>query len=281
MQNPDPIESPVRRARSSPRPPPTRSRRRCAPSSRSATAPTTCRRGARPGRPPAAARLRRQRLAAGARRASWRRCRRSRCRCCAPGWPTSTSSTRPTSRPYGAVPSTLQRSPGTIAPVYVAYPTAEQEEAIVATEPNYELAQLRARSADRRGRGALGPRRLRQPPRLPRARRRRGRGGGDRVGRPPLPEPGRDRGAGAGARRSSPPSSTSNASSSRASTPASPAPAPPSSTATRSPWRCSARPKSRGTDIFAHSGVEKIEVPVRAAIQTAAKRRRARRAISA
>ena len=44
--------------------------------------------------------------------------------------------------PYGAVPSTLQRSPGTIAPVYVAYPTAEQEEAIVATEPNYELAQL-------------------------------------------------------------------------------------------------------------------------------------------
>jgi hypothetical protein len=44
--------------------------------------------------------------------------------------------------PDGAVPSTLQRSPGTIAPVYVAYPTAEQEEAIVATEPNYELAQL-------------------------------------------------------------------------------------------------------------------------------------------
>jgi hypothetical protein len=44
--------------------------------------------------------------------------------------------------PYGAVPSTLQRSPGTVAPVYVAYPTAEQEEAIVATEPNYELAQL-------------------------------------------------------------------------------------------------------------------------------------------
>lgn len=43
---------------------------------------------------------------------------------------------------HGAVPSTLQRSPGTIAPVYVAYPTAEQEEAIVATEPNYELAQL-------------------------------------------------------------------------------------------------------------------------------------------
>jgi len=44
--------------------------------------------------------------------------------------------------PYGAVPSTLQRSPGTIAPVYVAYPTEGQEEAIVATEPNYVLAQL-------------------------------------------------------------------------------------------------------------------------------------------
>lgn len=44
--------------------------------------------------------------------------------------------------PYGAVPSTLQRSPGAIAPVYVAYPTPAQEEAIVATEPNYELARL-------------------------------------------------------------------------------------------------------------------------------------------
>ena len=44
--------------------------------------------------------------------------------------------------PYGAVASTLQRSPGTIAPVYVAYPTEGQEEAIVATEPNYVLAQL-------------------------------------------------------------------------------------------------------------------------------------------
>jgi hypothetical protein len=44
--------------------------------------------------------------------------------------------------PYGAVPSTLQRSPGTTAPVYVAYPTEEQEEILTATEPNYELAQL-------------------------------------------------------------------------------------------------------------------------------------------
>jgi hypothetical protein len=44
--------------------------------------------------------------------------------------------------PYGAVPSTLQRSPGTTAPVYVAYPTAAQEEILTATEPNYELEQL-------------------------------------------------------------------------------------------------------------------------------------------
>jgi hypothetical protein len=44
--------------------------------------------------------------------------------------------------PYGAVPSTLQRSPDTIAPVYVAYPTAEQEQALVVAEPDYELAQL-------------------------------------------------------------------------------------------------------------------------------------------
>jgi hypothetical protein len=41
--------------------------------------------------------------------------------------------------PYGAVPSTLQRSPGTAVPVFVAYPTTEQEELLSATEPNYEL----------------------------------------------------------------------------------------------------------------------------------------------
>ena len=46
--------------------------------------------------------------------------------------------------PYGAVPSTLQRSPGTRAPVYLAFPTAEQEELLTATEPNYELAELEA-----------------------------------------------------------------------------------------------------------------------------------------
>ncbi len=44
--------------------------------------------------------------------------------------------------PYGAVPSTLQRSPGTVVPVFVAYPTTEQEELLSATEPNYELHRL-------------------------------------------------------------------------------------------------------------------------------------------
>ncbi len=44
--------------------------------------------------------------------------------------------------PYGAVPSTLQRSPGTRTPVFVAYPTAEQEQLLTATEPNYELCEL-------------------------------------------------------------------------------------------------------------------------------------------
>jgi hypothetical protein len=44
--------------------------------------------------------------------------------------------------PYGAVPSTLQRSSGTTAPVFVAYPTPEQERLLTATEPNYELRRL-------------------------------------------------------------------------------------------------------------------------------------------
>ena len=44
--------------------------------------------------------------------------------------------------PYGAVPSTLQRSPGTTVPVFVAYPTPAQEELLSATEPNYEQREL-------------------------------------------------------------------------------------------------------------------------------------------
>lgn len=45
--------------------------------------------------------------------------------------------------PYGAVPSTLQRSPGTTAPVFIAFPTPEQERLLTATEPNYELRRLK------------------------------------------------------------------------------------------------------------------------------------------
>jgi hypothetical protein len=44
--------------------------------------------------------------------------------------------------PYGAVPSTLQRSPGTTVPVFVAYPNEEQQHLLSATEPNYELRRL-------------------------------------------------------------------------------------------------------------------------------------------
>jgi hypothetical protein len=44
--------------------------------------------------------------------------------------------------PYGAVPSTLQRSPGTTVPVFVAYPTEQQRALLSATEPNYELRVL-------------------------------------------------------------------------------------------------------------------------------------------
>lgn len=44
--------------------------------------------------------------------------------------------------PYGAVPATLQRSPGTAARVHVAYMTREQIVLVSATEPNYEPTAL-------------------------------------------------------------------------------------------------------------------------------------------
>lgn len=40
--------------------------------------------------------------------------------------------------PYGAVPATLQHSPGTVARVHVAHVTKEQLVLVTATEPNYE-----------------------------------------------------------------------------------------------------------------------------------------------
>jgi len=45
--------------------------------------------------------------------------------------------------PYGAVPATLQRSPGTAVEAHVIYMTDAQIELITATEPNYEPATLR------------------------------------------------------------------------------------------------------------------------------------------
>lgn len=44
--------------------------------------------------------------------------------------------------PYGAVPATLQRSPGTVARVHVVHVTLEQLTLVSATEPNYEPTTL-------------------------------------------------------------------------------------------------------------------------------------------
>lgn len=44
--------------------------------------------------------------------------------------------------PYGAVPATLQRSPGTTARVAIIHLTPEQLRLVSATEPNYELTSL-------------------------------------------------------------------------------------------------------------------------------------------
>jgi hypothetical protein len=44
--------------------------------------------------------------------------------------------------PYGAVPATLQRSPGTVVRVAVLHLTSEQLKLVSATEPNYEPTEL-------------------------------------------------------------------------------------------------------------------------------------------
>jgi hypothetical protein len=44
--------------------------------------------------------------------------------------------------PYGAVPATLVESPGTVAPVFVLHPTAEQLALLTASEPNYDLVEV-------------------------------------------------------------------------------------------------------------------------------------------
>ncbi len=44
--------------------------------------------------------------------------------------------------PYGAIPATLQRSPGTKARIHVVYMTSAQVGLVSATEPNYEAATM-------------------------------------------------------------------------------------------------------------------------------------------
>jgi hypothetical protein len=44
--------------------------------------------------------------------------------------------------PYGAIPATLQRSPGTKVRIHVVYMTSAQVGLVSATEPNYEVASV-------------------------------------------------------------------------------------------------------------------------------------------
>jgi hypothetical protein len=57
--------------------------------------------------------------------------------------------------PYGAVPATLLESPGTVAPVFVVHPTAEQRALLTATEPNYDLVEVGEIAAYRSRHGCL------------------------------------------------------------------------------------------------------------------------------
>jgi len=44
--------------------------------------------------------------------------------------------------PYGAIPATLARSPGTEVGAFIAYLTGQQLDLVSATEPNYDLAHF-------------------------------------------------------------------------------------------------------------------------------------------
>lgn len=57
--------------------------------------------------------------------------------------------------PYGAVPATLHESPGTVAPVFVLHPTAEQRALLTATELNYDLVRTGGAEAYRSKHGCL------------------------------------------------------------------------------------------------------------------------------
>ncbi len=57
--------------------------------------------------------------------------------------------------PYGAVPATLVESPGTVAPVFVIHPTAEQRALLTASELNYDLVEVGGTAAFRSKHGHL------------------------------------------------------------------------------------------------------------------------------
>ncbi len=57
--------------------------------------------------------------------------------------------------PYGAVPATLVECPGTVAPVFLLHPTAEQLALLTATEPNYDLVEIDGAAAYRSRHGCL------------------------------------------------------------------------------------------------------------------------------
>lgn len=57
--------------------------------------------------------------------------------------------------PYGAVPATLVERPGTVAPVFVIHPTANQHALLTATELNYDLVEIGEAQAYRSKHGCL------------------------------------------------------------------------------------------------------------------------------
>jgi len=57
--------------------------------------------------------------------------------------------------PYGAVPATLIERPGTTAPVFLIYPTAEQRALLTASEPNYDPVEVDGIAAYRSKHGCL------------------------------------------------------------------------------------------------------------------------------
>jgi len=57
--------------------------------------------------------------------------------------------------PYGAVPATLVESGGTVAPVFVLHPTAEQRALLTASELNYDLVEVDGIAAYRSKHGSL------------------------------------------------------------------------------------------------------------------------------